>query len=287
VVDISNPNKVLFPQIGVTKLDLARHYERVAAAMLPYVRDRPLALQAFPKGIEQHGFFMKEVPGYFPEWVARVTVPKRGGSVTHALANDADTLVYLAGQNVVTLHTWLSRADAPREPDRLIVDFDPSRTRGGFADVRAAAREAGERLRDLGLVPYAMVTGSRGIHVVCPLRRGPSFSDVHGFTRALAERMVEDNPAKLTLEWHKAERGDRIYVDVNRIAYAQHAVAPYAVRARERAPVAMPIHWEELGDRKLKPDRFTVKNAGARLNSEGDPWKGMMRRARKLPAARA
>jgi bifunctional non-homologous end joining protein LigD len=286
-MDISHPNKVLFPQIGVTKLDLARHYERVAGAMLPYVRDRPLAVQAFPNGIEGHGFFMKAVPSYFPEWVARVTVPKRGGTVTHPLANDADTLVYLAGQNVVTLHTWLSRADEPRNPDRLIVDFDPSRAQGGFADVRAAAREAGARLSDLGLVPYAMVTGSRGIHVVCPLRRGPGFSDVHGFTRALAERMVEDSPAKLTLEWHKAERGDRIYVDVNRIAYAQHAVAPYAVRARERAPVAMPIHWEELSDRKLKPDRWTMKNAAARLDSEGDPWKGMMRRARKLPAARA
>jgi bifunctional non-homologous end joining protein LigD len=142
-------------------------------------------------------------------------------------------------------------------------------------------------LRDAGLVPYAMVTGSRGIHVVCPLRRGPSFTDVHGFTRALAERMVDDSPRKLTLEWHKAERGDRIYVDVNRIAYAQHAVAPYAVRARAQAPVAMPIHWDELSDRKLKPDRWTVGNAGGRLDAEGDPWKGMTRRARKLPAARA
>jgi bifunctional non-homologous end joining protein LigD len=286
-VPISSPGKVLFPRIGLTKLDLARHYERVAEAMLPYVRDRPLAVQAFPKGIEEHGFFMKAVPDYFPAWVERVTVPKKGGTVTHPLANDAATLVYLAGQNVVTLHTWLSRAGEPRNPDRLIVDFDPSRSSGGFADVRAAARDAGARLRDLGLATYAMVTGSRGIHVVCPLRPGPSFSDVHGFTRALAERMVEDNPGKLTLEWHKAERGDRIYVDVNRIAYAQHAVAPYGVRAREKAPVAMPIHWEELSDRALKPDRWTVKNAGARLDSEGDPWKGMMRRARKLPAARA
>jgi bifunctional non-homologous end joining protein LigD len=284
-VPISSPGKVLFPRAGLTKLDLARHYERVAEVMLPYVRDRPLAVQAFPKGIEEHGFFMKAVPDYFPAWVERVTVSKKGGTVTHPLANDAATLVYLAGQNVVTLHTWLSRADEPRGPDRLIVDFDPSKTSGGFADVRAAARDAGDRLRDLGLVPYAMVTGSRGIHVVCPLRRGPSFTDVHGFTRALAERMVEDRPGKLTLEWHKAERGDRIYVDVNRIAYAQHAVAPYGVRAREKAPVAMPIHWEELSDRRLKPDSWTVKNVGKRLESEGDPWQGMMRRARKLPVA--
>jgi bifunctional non-homologous end joining protein LigD len=282
--EISHPDKVLFPATGLTKRDLASHYERVAGAMLPYVRDRPLALQAFPGGIDKHGFFMKAVPDYFPDWIERVTVPKKGGTVTHALANSAATLVYLAGQNVVTLHTWLSRADHPHKPDRLIVDFDPSRTQGGFADVRAAARDAGDRLRDAGLVPYAMVTGSRGIHVVCPIRRGPSFTAVHAFTRGLAEDMVERNPGKLTLEWHKAERGDRIYVDVNRIAYAQHAVAPYAVRSMEKAPVAMPIHWDELSDRSLKPDRWTVKNAGARLESEGDPWKGMMRRARKLPA---
>jgi bifunctional non-homologous end joining protein LigD len=285
-VGISHPEKVLFPQAGLTKLDLARHYESVAAQMLPYIRERPLALQAFPNGIEEHGFFMKAVPDYFPDWVDRVTVTKKGGTVTHALASEPATLVYLAGQNVVTPHTWLSRADDPRKPDRLIIDFDPSK-QGGFADVRAAAREAGERLRDAGLATYAMVTGSRGIHVVCPLKRGPSFSDVHGYARVLAEAMVEDDPRRLTLEWKKVDRGQKIYVDVNRIAYAQHAVAPYGVRARPKAPVAMPIHWDELGDRRLRPDRYNVKNAKARVASEGDPWKGMMRRARKLPAARA
>lgn len=280
-VPISHPEKVLFPQAGLTKRDLADHYERVAPAMLPYVRDRPLATQAFPNGIEQQGFFMKNVPQYFPDWVRRATVDKRGGTVTHVLANDAATLVYLAGQNVITPHVWLSRADEPRKPDRLIVDFDPSG--GSFADVRAAAREAGARLRDAGLVPYAMVTGSRGIHVVCPLRRGPGFSDVHGWARALAEEMVRDDPRRLTLEWKKVDRGERIYVDVNRIAYAQHAVAPWGVRARPKAPIAVPLHWEELSDRRLKPDRWTVKDAAARLESEGDPWKGMARRARKPP----
>src|SRR6476469_5373391 len=200
VVAFSHPDKVLFPEAKVTKLDLARHYEAVAPAMIPYVRERPLALQAYPNGIEQHGCFMKAVPDYFPDWVDRVTVPKKGGTVTHALANDAATIVYLAGQNVVTPHTWLSRADDPGKPDRLIIDFDPS-PGGRFADVRAAARDAGARLRDAGLATYAMVTGSRGVHVVCPIRRGPSFTDVHGFARALAERMVEDDPRRLTLEW--------------------------------------------------------------------------------------
>ena len=280
---MTHPDKVLFPKAQVTKLDLARHYERVAPAMLPYVSGRPLALQAFPNGIEDHGFFMKAVPGYFPDWVERATVGKRGGTVTHALAEDAATLVYLAGQNVVTIHGWLSRADEPRRPDRLILDFDPSKE-GGFADVRAAARDAGERLRDAGLNPYAMSTGSRGIHVVCPLRRGPSFTDVHRFAKAMAQRMVEESPRKLTLEYLKANREDKIYVDVNRNAYAQHAVVPYSVRTKPKAPVAVPLHWDELANSRLRADRWTVASVGERIDAEGDPWKGMGRRARALPA---
>ena len=279
-IRITHADRVMFPEANLTKLDLARHYESVAPLMLPYVRDRPLALQAYPDGIEADGYFLKAVPKYFPDWIKRATVDKKGGTITHALAQDADTLVYLAGQNVVTVHTWLSRADKPHQPDRLTLDFDPSG--GGFAEVRAAARAAGARLRDLGLATYAMTTGSRGVHVVCPLRRVPDFDAVHGFARALAEKMVAEDPDHLTLEWHKAERGKRIYVDVNRIQYAQHAVAPYAVRPRAIAPVAGPLHWDELDDPTLRPDRWTVKNIGPRLD-EGDPWEGMMRHARALP----
>ena len=280
-VRVTHPDKLLFPQAGLTKLDLARHFEQVAPVMLPYVKERPLALQVFHDGVERPGYFTKAVPDYFPEWVDRATVPKRGGTVTHALANHAATLVYLAGQNAVTPHIWLSRAREPRKPDRLVLDFDPSG--GGFADVRAAARDAGDRLRDAGLVPYAMVTGSRGIHVICPLRMGPGFKEVHTFARALAEEMVEADPRRLTLEWRKADRGSKIYVDVNRNNYAQHAVAPYAPRARPSAPVAAPVHWDELSERSLRADRWTLKTIGARIEAAGDPWQGMGRRARTLP----
>ena len=123
------------------------------------------------------------------------------------------------------------------------------------------------------------------MHVICPLRRDHDFTEVHRFARSLAEAMVADDPRKLTLEWHVAERGSKIYLDVNRIAYAQHAVSPYSPRASDRAPVAAPIHWEELADARLRPDRFTVKDIAARIDSEGDPWKGMGRRARKLPGS--
>ena len=281
-VDIPRPDKVLFPDSGITKADLAEYYERVAPAMLPHIRDRPLALQVFPRGIDQRGHFLKNAPEHFPDWIARAQVGKRGGSLAQVVANDAATLVYLAGQNAVTPHIWLARIDEPRRPDRLIIDFDPN-PGVSFATIRAAAREAGDRLRDAGLVPFAMVTGSRGVHVVCPLRRGPSFKDVHSYARAVAESMVDDNPKNLTLEWHRDERGARIFVDVNRINYAQHAVAPYGVRARRRAPVAMPIAWDELSDRNLKPDRWTIRDAADRLEAEGDAWRGINRRARSLP----
>jgi bifunctional non-homologous end joining protein LigD len=280
-VGISHPEKLLFAAAGLTKLDLARHYEAVGTAMLPHVRGRPLALQAFPDGVDGTGFFLKAIPRHFPDWIARATVAKRGGTVTHVVPDQVATLVYLAGQNVITPHVWLSRADRPAQPDRLTFDFDPSG--GRFADIRAAARDAGDRLRAAGLVPFAMVSGSRGIHVVCPLRRGPTFPEVHAFARAMAEEMVAASPRRLTLEWRKADRGERIYVDVNRIAYAQHAVAPYAVRPRPRAPVAMPVFWEELSDRALRPDRWTIATAAKRLADAGDPWQGMGRRARALP----
>src|SRR5437763_960551 len=142
-IEITHADKALFTRPRITKLDLAQHYQRVAEVMIPQVRGRPLALQSFPQGTEARGFFLKAAPSHFPDWIKTVQVPKRGGSLTQVLADDAATLVYLAGQNVVTPHIWLSRADALREPDRVIIDLDPS-PGIGFAAVRAAARQAGQ-----------------------------------------------------------------------------------------------------------------------------------------------
>jgi bifunctional non-homologous end joining protein LigD len=281
-IELSHPEKALFTRPTITKRELGEYYARVSDAMLPLVAGRPLALQVYPDGIERSGYFMKSAPAHFPGWITRATVPKKGGSVSHVVADDAATLVYLAGQNAITPHIWLSRADEPRKPDRLILDLDPS-PGIGFAAVRAAAREAGARLRDAGLVAYAMLTGSRGVHVVCPLRRGPGFGDVHAYARRLAERLVADDPKRLTLEWRREDRGRRIYLDVNRINYAQHAVAPYGVRAARRGPVAMPIHWEELDNPRLRPGGWNLRTAPDRLASEGDAWRDINRRGRKLP----
>jgi bifunctional non-homologous end joining protein LigD len=280
-IDISSPDKLLFPDAGVTKLELAEYYASVGPTMVPYVRDRPITIHAFPSGIEKEGVYIKSAPRHFPDWIERATIPKRGGTVTHVLANETATLVYLAGQNCITPHIHLSRADEPDVPDRVIFDLDPPEGTS-FADVRAAARAVGELLRERGYATYAMVTGSKGVHVVIPIRRGPHFAEVYQWAKAVGEEVAAEAPDKLTLEFLKANRDGRIYVDVRRNAYAQHAVAPYAVRPRPTAPVAMPIHWDELSARKLDPQGWTVRTVPERLEAEGDAWKGMARHARAL-----
>jgi bifunctional non-homologous end joining protein LigD len=284
-VAISHPERVVFPDAGLTKLDLARHYATVGEVMVPHVRGRPLALQSFPQGIAGGGFFLKDAPGHFPDWIRTVTVPKReGGTIDQVVADEAATLVYLAGQNVITPHVWTSRADRLERPDRLIFDLDPTTQR--FAEVRAAGRALGDLLRDLGLGPFAMTTGSRGLHVVTALRRTEDFDAVHAFARAVAEALVQLDPGSLTVEFRRANRGDRIYVDVARNAYGQHAVAPYAVRPLPSAPVATPLRWEELEDGRLDPQGWTIATIGDRLADGGDPWEGIGRSARALGSAR-
>ena len=214
-------------------------------------------------------------------------VAKEGGTVAHTLANDVAALVYLAGQNVVTPHVWPARADRPDRPDRLIFDFDPP-GEGRFAEIRAAARELGARLRDRGLETFAMTSGSRGLHVVAPLRRTRSFQEVRAFARQEANALVLDHRATLTTAQYKSQRRGRIFVDIGRTRYAHHAVAAYAVRARPEASVATPLHWEELDDDSLGPRAFTIRDVLARLEREGgDPWVQISAAAHALPRVEA
>jgi bifunctional non-homologous end joining protein LigD len=283
-VKVSKPDKVLFPDDGMTKGDLAAYYERVAWAMLRHVKGRPISMQRFPDGIGRGGFFHKDVPKYFPDWIKRVTVRKQNGTITHALTCDADSLVYLAGQGCITPHVWLSRGDELDQPDRMVFDLDPSN--GSFAEVRSAARSLGGLLDELGLAPFAMTTGSRGLHVWVPLRRQAGFDEVRQFARDAARVMVSRAPDQLTLEARKQSRGGRILLDIMRNAYAQTAVPPYAVRAKAGAPVATPLRWRELSDSSLRPDKFTLRNIDRRLSRIGDPWQEIARHAKGLGAAR-
>jgi bifunctional non-homologous end joining protein LigD len=279
---VSRPDKPLFPS-GITKADLARYYETIAPDMLRHVAGRPLNLERYPDGIEGNRIIQQRVPDYFPEWIGRVTVPARDGTVAHVVASDAATLVYLADQACITLHAWLCRVDMLDRPDRMIFDLDPS---NGFIEgVRAAALEIGGLLRELGLEPFAMTTGSRGFHVTVALQRRAGFDEVRAFARDVARVAVARNPG-LTLEQRKAARRGRILVDVMRNAYGHTAVAPYSVRPRPEAPVATPLHWEELSRPATRPDRWTLRTVPGRVEREGDPWADIRSSARALGAPR-
>jgi len=281
-VRLTSPDKELWP--GVTKADYAAYLDAVAPALLPHARDRPLSLQRFHGGIGGQGFFQKDAGRGAPAWLRTVTVGKRGGGrVRHPLANDRRTLRWLAQINALTLHVAPVRRDRLERPDRLTIDLDPSVD--DFTAVRTSALALGELLRGQGLEPFAMVTGSRGIHVVCPLRRTRPVDDVLAFAAAIAAEVQARDPGTLTTEFHKAQRGERIYLDVARNAPAQTAVAPYSPRARPGAPVATPLRWDELEDPGLRPDGFTLGTVLDRLDGlGGDPWSGFRQAARGLPA---
>lgn len=281
-VTVSNADRVVFPDIGLTKGELVDYYRRVAPHAVPHLQGRPLTMQIFPKGAGEPGAFVKERRRHLPEWVGSATVPKRGGQLVMPVVDTAAALVYLANQGMVTPHVWLSRADRPDHPDRLVFDLDPSGD--DFALVRRTALELRDLLDDLGLVPYVKTTGSRGLHVMTPLDRSSTTAEVRSFAEGVAQVLVDRHPDDLTVEFSKVERKGRLFLDVLRNGPAQTEVAAYGVRARPGAPVATPLEWDEVKDSGLTADRWTVRNLFRRLSRRDDPWAHVDRDARPLPA---
>ncbi|MGY1399923.1 non-homologous end-joining DNA ligase [Streptomyces sp. SS10] len=285
-VEIRRPDKVLIPGGDAareyTKGDLADYHRAVARHMLPQLRGRPLMLDRRPDGIDGPAFMQKNTPDNYPDWITRVEVGKEGGTVTHTVCDDTATLLYLVDQASITLHRWLSRADDVDRPDRLVFDLDPSGD--DFEAVREAARWLGELLDELALPSALMTTGSRGLHVVVPLDGGQDFDAVREFAREVADTLADAHPDRLTTAARKKDRGDRLYLDVGRNAYAQTAVAPWTVRALPGAPVATPLTWEQLDDPELHARRWTVENAVEQAAT--NPWAGLSRTGRSLAPAR-
>ena len=283
-VEVTRTAKVLFPADGITKGDLIGYYRRIAPWMLPHLRDRPLAMERYPDGIDQPSFFHKAVPSYFPDWIKKVTVKKAGGTITHVVCNNEATLVYLANQACITPHIWLSRIDKLRCPDQMVFDLDPSSET--FEPVRATARAFGELLDKLELPAYVKTTGSRGLHVAVPLDREEDFDSVRAFARRLAEIVVNGDREHRTLEQRKERRLERVFVDTNRNAYAQTVAPAYAVRARPGAPISLPLDWSELNKNDLRPNGVTIRTVFERLEKAGDPWRDFRRHATSLNKAR-
>jgi bifunctional non-homologous end joining protein LigD len=274
VVPLSHPDKVLFPSDGITKKDLASYYADVSGAMLPWLRDRPVTLVRFPDGLGGERFFQKNAPSYFPGWIRRVKVGKEGGQVEHVICDKPATLVYLANQACIEIHAFTSRADKLDAPDQMVFDFDPPDDKR-FADVRRAALSARHLLADeLGLTSFVRTTGGRGLHVHVALNRRADFDAVREFARRAAGVLARRHPDTITTEQRKDKRGDLVYADVMRNAYAQTVTASYGVRARPGAPVATPLSWAEVEDDDLEPGRFTIATVRARLDGGQDPWAG-------------
>jgi len=286
-VNVSNQEKVLFPDARITKGDLMEYYEAVADTLLGYLEHRPLALHRFPDGLDSDGFVQQRVASHFPDWLGTVNVDRAEagkGKVRHPECNNLASLVYLADQATIAFHRWLARDDRPDCPDLLVFDLDPSTD--AFGPVVDAAHRIAELMQSAGGSPFVMTTGSRGLHVVMPVRRGDGFDEVREVAQTMAKQLADRYPDRLTTEQRKRKRGKRIYLDVMRNAYGQTAISPYSVRAKAGAPVAMPLALEELDDSGLRPDGFSMKAARQRLETEGDAWKGMHRRAVSLTTIR-
>ena len=284
-VRLSNTGKVLLAD-AITKGDLIEYYRAIAHHILPYLRDRPLVMGRYPDGITGEAIVQKNVPRNFPGWVSRAEVKKQGGTVCQVVCDKPATLVFLANQACIELHVFLSRLAALDQPDQLVFDLDPPDAEH-FSEARRTALALRVLLEDeLGLVAYVKTTGSKGLHVNVPLRTGEHFDAVRDFARRTVKLLVSRDPEHLTTEQRKQARGPRLYLDVMRNAYAQTAVAPYSARARPGAPVATPLHWDELEDRRLAPGQFTIRTIGARLDRVCDPWADMTRHRRGLSSPR-
>ena len=283
-VEITHPDRVLFPADGFTKGDLAAYHHAVAATLLPHLADRPLMLQRFPGGIDKDGFYQKDAGKTVPRWIRRVRARKEGGTVDHPVVDSEAALLTLSNLGTISFHRWGSRADELEQPDILIMDLDP--TTDDVAAVIQAARWTRELYEELDLPAYVQATGSRGLHVVTPLDRSASTEEVGSFADGLAVVLAARHPDELTVAFHKADRGDRLYLDTARNGYAQTAVSPYSVRPRAGAPVATPVEWDELDDPAFRPDGWTITTMPARLAERDDPWGSMHRHGRSLGARR-
>jgi bifunctional non-homologous end joining protein LigD len=277
-VEVSHADKVFFPDEGITKGGLVHYYRDIADTMVPYLRDRPLAMARHPDGIDGERIFQKNVPDYYPDWVTRVHVKKRDGEVLHAVCDKPATLVYLANQACIEPHIFLSRVDKIDQPDEMVFDLDPPDA-SHFGEARTAALELRTLLEgDLGLTTFVKTTGGKGLHVHVSLDRRSGFDDVRAVAREIADLLAAAHPDAMTTEQRKDKRGNRVFLDTLRNAYAQTVVAPYGVRARPGAHVATPVHWDEVADTTLDPSRFTLHTIFKHLDETADPWADLRRR---------
>jgi bifunctional non-homologous end joining protein LigD len=278
---ITHPEKVLFPDEGITKGELASYYEAIAPLMLPHIRARPITMERYPAGIGRQGFIQKDVSKGFPAWLQRVEVPKKDGTVHYPIVTDTRSLLWIVNQNTITPHVWISRAPDLLHPDLCVFDLDP--TEDEKPDVlRAAALALRSLLDEIGLPSWVKTSGSKGFHIVLSLDGKTDMGDVGRFAHGVGTVLVRRDPEHLTQEFHKKDRGGRILVDTGRNGFSATHAAVYAVRAKPGAPISAPCTWEEVERGAVGPRSFTLRTMGARVAEVGDLWSDMRKRRRSL-----
>jgi bifunctional non-homologous end joining protein LigD len=283
-VGLSHPDKVCFPEAGVTKRELAQYYERIAPRLLPHLEGRPLSLVRCPGGRTKPCFYQKHADPGVHNAVSRVTVPEGNGKATYLGADSAAALVGLVQWGVIELHPWGSRSPRLDRPDRLIFDLDPDDALG-WNEIVAGVTLLQALLLELKLVGFLKTTGGKGLHVVLPIRPTVTWDDAKSFTRGVADFLVRTHPNRFTAALAKERRTGKIFIDYLRNAEGATAIAPYSVRARARAPVATPIDWAELAQ-DVRFDHFNLRTVPERLaRLRTDPWAAFAGTRQSVPAA--
>lgn len=270
---ITHPEKVLFPDDGITKGELAEYYEAIAPLMLPHIVRRPVTMERFHRGIAEKGFFQKSVTKGFPEWLQRVEVPKHGGTVHHPLVTDTRSLLWMANQNCITMHVWATRVPKLHSPDICVFDLDPADD--DHKRLHGAVLRLRDFLSDLGLTSAVKTSGSKGYHIVIALDGASDVATVSRFADVVGSLMVQRDRDNLTLEFSKADRGGRIYMDTGRNHPPATYAAPYTVRAKPGAPISAPCTWSEVERGEVQPRSFTLRTMVARVQSVGDLWSNL------------
>ncbi len=275
-VKLSNENKTMFPGDELVKSDVIDYYYNISENILPHLNDRPVMLQRFPNGIDHHKFYQKEVPKYFPPWIDRIDVEvhqKTKSKGIYVNCNKLSTLLFLANKACISLHPWLSRKKDLYKPDKIIFDLDPPM--GKFKLAREGALEIKKFFDELHVNTYVMTTGSKGLHVIIPIKPTATFDETREIAKHFASIIEKKDPGKFTTEMSKEKRRNKLFLDYLRNSYGQSAIAPYSLRPIAGAPVAAPLEWEELDDHSLHAQSFNSENIFDKLIERGDPFEDL------------
>jgi bifunctional non-homologous end joining protein LigD len=288
-VNLTSPDRVLYPDDGITKGDLFDYYGKVASVLVPHLRERPFTMKRYPHGIDGEVFFQKQAPKHLPDWIPTRqyrTWRREGGSrlVDFALVNSGEAVLFMVQNNCIDMNAWYSRVDKPHRPDFVLFDLDPPD--GGFELAIEVAHLIHELLEDVGLPGYVKTSGADGIHVVAPISRRSTFEQTYQFAERASRLLEQRHPGTVTTEWLKKKR-QGVLVDHRQNGWGKTIASVYSVRPKPGAPVSTPLRWEEL-TADVRPRDFSMQVALERIEQQGDLFAAVLEEPRPLsPAAKA